>query len=433
MPSFSNDVPYQSHTVAPPASHHNHNHPRPSVESPQGKPHDKSPVGNTFLWTNWPNGDASHRDTHPSDRQLLTNLKDGSAYSLNGGPRSSVSSHTREPPHSKDGSMYSLGNASARDPRDTTPRPSTTLDRDITRKSLDAGAGSATASVSSQQPMGTTSMSSRSLNGKPTVNGDHHPRPSVDQLALSDGVGNNASVPPQTEHAGRLSPETGRLSPSTTSAHRYSSSGIDGPSNSSNPPPLQQQQQQPQQDQTSLRHRHTLQVPRSASARRSSEDAAYSSGRLSPTGGIRRTSLSLARRTTRTNHSNSFPNEANPDEETSRYAEAIKQRRASRKRRRDDDDDEHVIVGTKVDQNHVNWVTAYNMLTGIRFTVSRINAKMDRELTMADFEAKHKFSFDMYARDLFFSFYLFLFLLLSMPPSLCDFDSDTVTLVPGMS
>lgn len=401
MPSFSNDVPYQSQTVAPPASHH---HPRPSVESPQGKPHEKSPVGNTFLWTNWPNGDASHRDTHPSDRQLLTNLKDGSAYSLNGGPRSSVSSHTREPPHSKDGSMHSLGNASARDPRDTTPRPSTTLDRDIARKSLDAGAGSATASVSSQQPMGTMSLSSRSLNGKPTVNGDHHPRPSVDQLALSDGVGNNASAPPQTEDAGRLSPETGRLSPSTISAHRYSLSGIDGPSNSGNPPPLQQQQQQSQQDQTSLRHRHTLQVPRSASARRSSEDAAYSSGRLSPTAGIRRTSLSLARRTTRTNHSNSFPNEANPDEETSRYAEAIKQRRASRKRRRDDDDDEHVIVGTKVDQNHVNWVTAYNMLTGIRFTVSRINAKMDRELTMADFEAKHKFSFDMYACDLFFSF-----------------------------
>lgn len=431
MPSFSNDVPYQSQTVAPPASHN----PRPSIESPQGKPHEKSPVGNTFLWTNWPNGDASHRDTHPSDRQLLTNLKDGSAYSLNGGPRSSISSHTREPPHSKDGSMYSLGNASARDPRDTTPRPSTTLDRDISRKSLDAGAGSATASVSSQQPMG-TSLSSRSLNGKPTVNGDHHPRPSVDQLALSDGVGNNASAPPQTEDAGRLSPETGRISPSTTSAHRYSS-GIDGPSNSNNnsnnPQPLQQQQQQSQQDQTSLRHRHTLQVPRSASARRSSEDAAYSSGRLSPTAGIRRTSLSLARRTTRTNHSNSFPNEANPDEETTRYAEAIKQRRASRRRRRDDDDDEHVIVGTKVDQNHVNWVTAYNMLTGIRFTVSRINAKMDRPLTMADFEAKHKFSFDMYACGFFFSYSTLLFLLFSTPPCLCDFDSDMVTLVPGMS
>lgn len=122
---------------------------------------------------------------------------------------------------------------------------------------------------------------------------------------------------------------------------------------------------------------------------------AYASGRASPPSAIRRTSMSLARRTTRTNHSDSIVDELNPDEDATRYAEAIKQRRASKRRRRDDDDDDRVIVGTKVDQNHVNWVTAYNMLTGIRFTVSRINAKMERELTPADFEAKHKFSFDM--------------------------------------
>jgi 1-phosphatidylinositol-4-phosphate 5-kinase len=53
------------------------------------------------------------------------------------------------------------------------------------------------------------------------------------------------------------------------------------------------------------------------------------------------------------------------------------------------------VVGTKVDHNHANWVTAYNMLTGIRFVVSRINAKMDRDLTDEDFSACHKFSFDM--------------------------------------
>ncbi|GAB1205741.1 hypothetical protein APSETT445_004420 [Aspergillus pseudonomiae] len=140
-------------------------------------------------------------------------------------------------------------------------------------------------------------------------------------------------------------------------------------------------------------------VPRNASGRRSSrdhsEDAAYSSGRLSPTGGVRRTSFSLGRRASKTNRSDTLLDEANPDEDAARWAEAIKQRRASKRRRRDDDDDDRVIVGTKVDQNHVNWVTAYNMLTGIRFTVSRINAKMDRELTPADFEAKHKFSFDI--------------------------------------
>jgi 1-phosphatidylinositol-4-phosphate 5-kinase len=126
------------------------------------------------------------------------------------------------------------------------------------------------------------------------------------------------------------------------------------------------------------------------------DDIAYSSGRLSPTtNGGRRTSFSLVRRGTKASISDVPLDEAQPDDEAARWAEAIKQRRASR-RRREDDDDDRVIVGTKVDQNHVNYVTAYNMLTGIRFTVSRINAKMDRELTPADFDAKHKFSFDMY-------------------------------------
>ena len=111
--------------------------------------------------------------------------------------------------------------------------------------------------------------------------------------------------------------------------------------------------------------------------------------------GLRRASLSLARRAPRAAQSDLQVNEAPQDEEAARWTETIKHRRASKRRRRDDDDDERVIVGTKVDQNHVNWVTAYNMLTGIRFTVSRTNAKIDHELTDADFETKHKFSFDM--------------------------------------
>lgn len=53
------------------------------------------------------------------------------------------------------------------------------------------------------------------------------------------------------------------------------------------------------------------------------------------------------------------------------------------------------MVGTKVDQNHQNFVTAYNMLTGIRFTVSRTNAKIDRPLKDEDFDACFKFSFDV--------------------------------------
>jgi len=68
----------------------------------------------------------------------------------------------------------------------------------------------------------------------------------------------------------------------------------------------------------------------------------------------------------------------------------------SRRRRKEEEEDDRVLVGTKVDQNHVNWVTAYNMLTGIRFTVSRTNAKRPPdELDPSHFDAKHKFSFDV--------------------------------------
>lgn len=84
-----------------------------------------------------------------------------------------------------------------------------------------------------------------------------------------------------------------------------------------------------------------------------------------------------------------------PDEDAQRWTEAIRAKRASKRRRDEDMEDERVLVGTRVDASHANWVTAYNMLTGIRFVVSRINAKIVRPLTDIDFDAKHKFSFDM--------------------------------------
>lgn len=127
-----------------------------------------------------------------------------------------------------------------------------------------------------------------------------------------------------------------------------------------------------------------------------SEDNLTNSDRVSsPSSNIRRTSLNLARLAPRSTHSDLHLEEGPQDEEAARWTEAIKQRRASKRKRREEEEEDRVVVGTKVDQNHVNYVTAYNMLTGIRFTVSRTNAKMDRELTDADFEAKHKFSFDM--------------------------------------
>lgn len=44
-----------------------------------------------------------------------------------------------------------------------------------------------------------------------------------------------------------------------------------------------------------------------------------------------------------------------------------------------------VLVGTRVSEGHENFVTAYNMLTGIRVAVSRCTAKNNRPLTHADF------------------------------------------------
>lgn len=150
---------------------------------------------------------------------------------------------------------------------------------------------------------------------------------------------------------------------------------------------------------TGLKHRHTLEVPRPGQPRASRDemDTALASGRFSPTnaGGIRRASLNLVRRNTRSMHGDFPRDEAFPDEDAMRWAEAYRQKRASKKKKEKEEDDDRVLVGTKVDEKHANWVTAYNMLTGIRVSVSRTNAKLDRPLTDADFESKAKTTFDM--------------------------------------
>ena len=87
-----------------------------------------------------------------------------------------------------------------------------------------------------------------------------------------------------------------------------------------------------------------------------------------------------------------------PDEEAQRWAETVRQRRISRKRKIEEEDT--VLVGTRVSEGHTNWITAYNMLTGIRVATSRCNAKIDRELTDLDFQARHKLAFDIQGNEL---------------------------------
>ncbi|KAI0534871.1 hypothetical protein GGR58DRAFT_504829 [Xylaria digitata] len=153
-----------------------------------------------------------------------------------------------------------------------------------------------------------------------------------------------------------------------------------------------------------MKQRHTLEVPKSQTGRvsRDSNDTAHATGRFSPSPAgptVRRGSLSLGRRNTRSLLSDIHRDEVVPDEDALRWAEAYRQKRAKKKKREGEDDD-RVLVGTKVDENHANWTTAYNMLTGIRVSVSRTNAKLDRPLTDEDFEAKQKSTFDIAGNEL---------------------------------
>jgi len=233
---------------------------------------------------------------------------------------------------------------------------------------------------------------------KPPTKGDSEPSkkatipPPISTNSQSTGpLTYNSSLLPATPLPAESPSRAGTASP-----HRFSSP----PSypSPSVPSPSPASAQHP--GSTQLKHRHTLQVPKVGATRnsRDGDEAVFTTGRFSPTtlaAGVRRGSLSLNQRNTQSIHSNMPHEEIPPDEDAMRWAEAVRQKRASKRKRKDEEDDERVVVGTRVDQNHVNWVTAYNMLTGIRFTVSRTNAKLDRPLTDADFEARHKFSFDM--------------------------------------
>jgi len=242
-----------------------------------------------------------------------------------------------------------------------------------------------------------TSTASASTTTPPTsattINGTGSVRPSSIPVSVtSTRPAEHTPIPTPSSSSPRLSP---RMSPPTT-----------GAGSGSQLLPSPNLPQQP----GSLRQRHTLQVPKPSQGSRTSTPASGSevvvSGRFSPTLPTptstptpRRHSITMGRRPTRSIHSDNLMEEVPPDEDAARWTEAIKAKRAvkgkSKKRKEEDIDDDKVVVGTKVDHNHANWVTAYNMLTGIRFCVSRINAKMDRPLTDADFAAKHKFSFDM--------------------------------------
>ncbi|KAL2887574.1 Phosphatidylinositol 4-phosphate 5-kinase its3 [Ceratocystis lukuohia] len=191
------------------------------------------------------------------------------------------------------------------------------------------------------------------------------------------------------------------FAPASASASRLSATALRPEQPTSAPPPPPS---------SGLKHRHTLEVPKPQSTRTSRDSgdmAAYASGRFSPTAvpppnitTTRRPSLSIGRRNTRSMQSDAPRDEIVVDDDARRWAEAVRQKRASKRRRKEEEDDDRVLVGTKVDEKHANWVTAYNMLTGIRVSVSRTNAKLDRQLTNADFDSKQKSTFDIAGNEL---------------------------------
>ncbi|VDC03113.1 unnamed protein product, partial [Peniophora sp. CBMAI 1063] len=65
-----------------------------------------------------------------------------------------------------------------------------------------------------------------------------------------------------------------------------------------------------------------------------------------------------------------------------------------------DEKADKVAVGNVIGEGHANYVLMYNMLTGIRIAVSRCQAKIARALTPEDFNAAHKYSFDIIGNEL---------------------------------
>ncbi|TPX26569.1 Phosphatidylinositol-4-phosphate 5-kinase [Coccidioides immitis] len=375
--------------------------PPPIFNPTPRKSHDRSSLSNAFVWASEANGENGHVDTTSSEF-FMTNLKTGSFQSLPHTNKSVVSSHGRERSHSRNGSLLSLGAGDRGEVHKDHHHPHHPHHHHLhhqqqqqhARHSLANGIDAQVDRPYSAALSNGTCALPPPASPKPMLNGD---RSSTDEISTEHTPPTSIVPTPVAENDGGFAPfqqtTNRRASPPPTLQTDFE--------NSASPPSPRSPR---------LIQRHTLQVPRTTSGRRSvrdslapspSDDNLTSSDRFSSASGFRRGSLSLARRTPRSIQSDLYLDEGSPqDDDAVRWTKAIKHRRASKRKRRDEEDEDRVIVGTKVDQNHVNYVTAYNMLTGIRFTVSRTNAKLDRELTDADFEAKHKFSFDITGNEL---------------------------------
>ncbi|AOA60694.1 Phosphatidylinositol-4-phosphate 5-kinase [Komagataella phaffii CBS 7435] len=85
--------------------------------------------------------------------------------------------------------------------------------------------------------------------------------------------------------------------------------------------------------------------------------------------------------------------------ELNRMRTSIIAKRERERKRKEFLEDERVLVGNKVSEGHSNYVMAYNMLTGIRVSVSRCSGIM-KPLTEVDFRTTKKLAFDISGSEL---------------------------------
>ncbi|CCH41548.1 1-phosphatidylinositol-4-phosphate 5-kinase [Wickerhamomyces ciferrii] len=98
-------------------------------------------------------------------------------------------------------------------------------------------------------------------------------------------------------------------------------------------------------------------------------------------------------------NNNNSNNTDTATKEIERMRNSIISKRENKKRQRTLADDDKVLVGNKVGEGHVNYVIAYNMLTGIRVAVSRCSGIM-QPLTDQDFRMNKKLVFDVSGNEL---------------------------------
>jgi 1-phosphatidylinositol-4-phosphate 5-kinase len=384
MPSLSVDGPLSTGSVSPTSS----------VDGLPRKSNEK-----TFGVYAITNGTSPDSATSEHRKSPLKQVKSNSLHSLANGLSSSGSRNGLDHSQAKPGTVHPVGNASARQVENgghgTEPKDGVSkLDGE---RNGEGNKANGVLEVPTRTP---EVEESNVCNEEPSSQGEisHHMATTNQELdAVESGRAEGNAASPT--HLRRLLPLQRFSSPPGMSASAQSGKLTPHqPTTSEN---------------THLAHRHTLQVPKTSTTRTSrefsftggpSEEALSATGRFSPTHGEaphrRHASLVLIRRTTRSVVSDAHADEVPQDEDALRWTEVVRKNRASKRKRREEEDDDRVVVGTKVDEGHVNWVTAYNMLTGIRFTVSRTNAKIDRELTDADFSARHKFSFDITGNEL---------------------------------